>query len=249
MMQKIIENCTDHDLKDAKFSKSNNFVCTSCAMVKLILQPSPMKIHVEPLRFFERIQGDICGPIQPLCGTFRYFIFFIDAYTRWSYVCLLSTRNYAFAKFMTQVIRLKANYPKYRIKSIRMDNATKFSSRVFNYYYMAQGIEVQHSVPYVHTQNGLIEFLIKRIKVIARPLLQGCNLPTSCWSHAVLHAPDLVQLRPTAYHTTSPLQLVRGDQPSIPHLWKFGCVVYTSISSPKQNFMGPHRRMGIYMEF
>jgi hypothetical protein len=30
-------------------------------------------------------------------------------------MCLLSTRNHAFAKFMTQVIRLKVNYPEYRI--------------------------------------------------------------------------------------------------------------------------------------
>jgi hypothetical protein len=29
---------------------------------------------------------------------------------------------------MTQVIRLQMNYPGYRIKSIRMDNAAEFSS-------------------------------------------------------------------------------------------------------------------------
>jgi hypothetical protein len=83
---------------------------------------------------------------------------------------------------------------------------------------MAQGIEIQHSVSHVHTQNGLAESLIKRIKLIARSLLQGCNLPTSCWGHVVLHTSDLVQLRSTSYHITSPLQLVRGDQPSISHL-------------------------------
>jgi hypothetical protein len=134
---------------------------------------------------------------------------------------------------MMQVFRLKANYPEYRIKSIRMDNAAEFLSQVFNDYCMAQEIKVHHSISYVHTQNGLTESLIKRIMLIARPLLQGCNLPTSCWGHAILHATDLVQLYPTAYHTTSPLQLVRGDPYSISHLWKFGCVVYTPISSPK----------------
>jgi hypothetical protein len=97
-------------------------------MEKLILRPSPLKIHTEPLRFFEYIQGDICGPIQPLCGPFRYFVVLIDASTRWSHVCLLSTRNHAFVKFMMQVISLKVNYPEYRIKSIRMDNAAEFSS-------------------------------------------------------------------------------------------------------------------------
>jgi hypothetical protein len=93
-----------------------------------------------------------------------------------------------------------------------MNKATEFSSQAFNDYCMTQGIEVQHSVPYIHTQNNLTESLVKRIKLISRPLLQGCNLPTSC------HAADLVQLRPTAYHTTSPLQLVCRDEPSIFHL-------------------------------
>jgi hypothetical protein len=77
---------------------------------------------------------------------------------------------------MTQVIRLKVNYLEHRLQYIRLDNAVEFSSWVFNDYYMAQGIEVQHSVPHVHTQNGLVESLIKRIKLIARPLLHNCNL-------------------------------------------------------------------------
>ena len=46
-----------------------------------------------------------------------------------------------------------------------------FSQRLFNDYCMALEIQVQHSVPYVHTQNGLAESLIKRIKLIARLLL------------------------------------------------------------------------------
>jgi hypothetical protein len=99
-MQKIIGNRTGHDLKDVKIPKSNDFVCTSCAMGKLILQPSSLKIHAEPLRFLERIQRDICGPIQPLSGPFRYFMFLIDASTRWSHVCLLFTCNHDFAKFI-----------------------------------------------------------------------------------------------------------------------------------------------------
>ena len=135
-----------------------------------------------------------------------------------SRVCLLSTRNHAFAKLIAQVIRLRANYPEHQIKSIRMDNAAEFSSKAFNDYCMALGIQVQHSVPYVHTQNSLAESLIKRVKLIARPLLQNCNLPTSCWGHAVIHTADLLQLRPTAYHIASPLQLVRGNPPSISHL-------------------------------
>jgi hypothetical protein len=135
MMRKITENCIGHDLKNTKFLKSNDFMYTSCAMEKVILRPSPLKIHAELLKFLEHIQGDICDPIQQLCGPFRYFMVLVDASTSWSHVCLLSTRNHTFAKFMTQVIRLKANYHAYRIKSIHMDNAIEFLSRAFNDYY------------------------------------------------------------------------------------------------------------------
>ena len=101
-------------------------------------------------------------------------------------MCLLSTRNHAFAKIIARVIRLRAHHTEYQIQSIRMDNAAEFSSNAFNDYCMALGIQVQHSVPYVHTQNGLVESLIKRIKLIARPLLQNCNIPTSCWGSCSL---------------------------------------------------------------
>jgi hypothetical protein len=114
---------------------------------------------------------------------------------------------------------------------------------------MAQGIEVQHSVLYVHTQNGLIESLIKRIKLITRPLLHNCNLSITYWRHAVWHVVDLIQLRPTAYHSVFPLYLVRGNPPSIFHLRKFGCAVYASISPPQRITMGPHRKIGIYVGY
>jgi hypothetical protein len=72
----------------------------------------------------------------------------------WSHVCLLSIQNHAFAKFITQVIRLKSNFPEHWIHYIRLDNDVEFSSRTFNNYCMSQGIQVQHSVTYVHSQNG-----------------------------------------------------------------------------------------------
>jgi len=59
-----------------------------------------------------------------------------------------------------------------------MDNAAEFSFHAFNDYCLAMRIHVQYSIPYVHTQNGLAESLIKRIKLIARPILINCKLPT-----------------------------------------------------------------------
>jgi hypothetical protein len=56
--------------------------------------------------------NDICGSIHPLTGLFRYFMVLIDAPTRWSHVYLLYIRNHAFARFIAQIIKLRAYYPK-----------------------------------------------------------------------------------------------------------------------------------------
>ena len=66
----------------------------------------------------------------------------------------------------------------------------EFSSWAFKTYSMALRTEVLHSIPYIHTHNGLAESLNKRTKLVARPLSMKCSLPTSRWSHTVLHTAD-----------------------------------------------------------
>ncbi|KAL0346573.1 UNVERIFIED_CONTAM: Retrovirus-related Pol polyprotein from transposon TNT 1-94 [Sesamum calycinum] len=101
----------------------------------------------------------------------------------------------------------------------------------------------------MYTQNGLAESLIKRLQLIARPLLMRSKLPSSAWGHAILHAESLIRFRPTAYHKFSPLQLVSGREPNISHLKVFGCAVYVPIPPPQRTKMGPQRRLGIYVGF
>jgi hypothetical protein len=173
----------------------------------------------------------------------------IDASTRWSHVCLLSTRNQAFARLLAQLIRIRAHFPDYPVKKIRLDNAAEFSSQVFNEYCMSIGIDIEHPVAHVHTQNGLAESFIKRIQLIARPLLMRCKLPISTWGHAILHAASLICIRPTSYHDSSPLKLVFGREPNISHLRIFGCAVYVPISPPQRTKMGPQRRLGLYVGY
>ncbi|GJZ86555.1 disease resistance CC-NBS-LRR class family protein [Tanacetum coccineum] len=191
--------------------------CTSCSLGKLIARPSPLKVEKESLVFLERIQGDIYGPIHPPCGPFRYFMVLIDASSRWSHISLLSTRNVAFAKFLAQIIKLRAHFSDYTVKRVRLGNAGEFTSQAFNDYCMSVGIVVEHQVAHVHTQNGLAESLIKRMQLIARPLIMRTKLPVSVWGHAILHAASLLRMRP----------------------------IYVSIAPPQRKKIGPQRRLGI----
>ena len=173
----------------------------------------------------------------------------IDASTRWSHVCLISPRNVAFARLLAQMIKLRAQFPDYPIKTIRIDNAGEFISQTLNDYCMSIGINIKHLVAHVHTQNGLAESLIKRLQLIARPLLMKTKLPASTWGHAVMHVASLIRIRPTSCHEYSPSQLVLGKQPNISHLRVFGCAVHIPIAPPQCTKMDPQRRLGIYVSF
>ena len=59
---------------------------------------------------------------------FSYLLGLIDVSTQWSHVSLPATRNVVFAKLLTQMTRLRAQFPDYLIKTIRLDNAGEFTS-------------------------------------------------------------------------------------------------------------------------
>ena len=90
----------------------------------------------------------------------------IDASTKWSHVCLVSTRNVVFARLFAQMTKLRAQFSDYPIKTIRLDNSGEFTSQNLNDYCMLIGINIEHHIVHVHTQNGLTESLIKRLQLI-----------------------------------------------------------------------------------
>ncbi|XP_074337210.1 uncharacterized protein LOC141674400 [Apium graveolens] len=119
----------------------------------------------------------------------------------------------------------------------------EFTSTTFVDYCMSVGIPVEHPVPHVHTQNGLAKSFSKRLQLIARPLLLKAKLPTSIWGHTVLHAANIIRIRPTFYNQHSPLQQVLVQVPNISHFKIFGSAVYVSIAPPQRSKMGAQRRI------
>ncbi|KAL6575046.1 hypothetical protein OROMI_012331 [Orobanche minor] len=88
----------------------------------------------------------------------------VDVSTCWSHVALLSTKNAAFAKLLARVICLRAHHPDHHVRSIRLGNAGEFTSKVLDEYCISIGGDEKHPIPHEHTQNGLVEATIERIR-------------------------------------------------------------------------------------
>ena len=78
IMRKSIENSRGCTLNCPNILQSKEFSCAVCSQEKLLIKPSTVKVGIESPAFLERIQGDICGPIQPACGPFKYYMVLID---------------------------------------------------------------------------------------------------------------------------------------------------------------------------
>ena len=130
-----------------------------------------MKVAIESPVFLEKIQGEICVPIQPTCGSFRYFMVLVDTSVRWSHVRLIMHSQYCICKIFYSIDTIKGTIPEQYNKDNRLDNAGKFISQSFNDYYISIGINVEYLITHTHTQNGPAESFIKRFELIARPLL------------------------------------------------------------------------------
>ena len=75
--------------------------------------------------------------------------------------------NIVFSRLLAQIIKSWAQFLDYPIKSIRLDNASEFTSQTFTDYCISVGINIEHLVAHTYTQNGLAESLIKRLQLIA----------------------------------------------------------------------------------
>lgn len=100
-------------------------------MGKMINMPSTWKLPIELPPPLHRLQGDICGPINPPSYQFRYFVVLVDASGSHFDVSLLTTRNMLFPKLLAILIRYKNHFHDNLVKYMRMDNAWEFRSHVF----------------------------------------------------------------------------------------------------------------------
>ena len=145
MFRRMIPVLTGHEVCLSDANKLG--VCEACAKGKLILKPSHWKLPQELPPPLHRLQGDICGPIAPESGPFRYFLVLVDAAGVHFEVSLLSTQNIVFSKILASLIKFRAHYPEYPVKFLRIDNAQEFKSYAFEDYCQATGISLTYSVP------------------------------------------------------------------------------------------------------
>ena len=210
--------------------------CEGCLMGKQNRLPFPKKSQSKSSKPLDIIHSDVCGPIKvPSIGGSKYFITFIDDYTKYFTVYMMKHKDEALQKFI-EFSNLVKNLFGYGIKKIRSDNGGEYINYKFDNFLKQCGIIRERTVPYSPQQNGVSERANRTLMESVRSLLHFAGLPKEFWAEALSTAVYLKNRSPTScFKNETPYERWFGYKPDVSHLKTFGCVAYAHIPAEKRS--------------
>ena len=163
-------------------------VCEECVLSKHERASIQKKAEFWAKQPLELILTDICGTITPksFSGK-RYFIFFIDDYSRKSWAYFLKGKSEAFKVFKKFKVMLEKEIGRH-IKAVRSDRGGEYTLMAFMEYCEKQGIRRFQIASYTPQQNGVAERKNRTILSMVRSMLKSKRMPKKFWAEAVVRS-------------------------------------------------------------
>ncbi|KAG8503616.1 hypothetical protein CXB51_001792 [Gossypium anomalum] len=225
-------------------------LCEVCQMGKQARLPFPANTTWRASSKLELVHSDVWGPMrtESLNGN-RYFILFIDDCTRYCWIYFLKHKSEVVQVFM----KFKAVVEKEtdcKIKTIRSDNGTEYTSAQFQA--LRKDADIKHQLTNVYTpqQNGVSERKNRSLMDMARCFLFQKNLPKTMWAEVVNTAVYIQNRLPTkALEHKTPFEAWFGFKPSLVHLKVFGCLCYSHVPAVKRDELSKRSLPGILVGY
>ena len=196
------------------------------------------------------IHTDVAGPHKtPSLNGSRYFLIFIDDYSRMCWIYFLKFKSEIAGEFwkFKQWIETQSGH---KIQALRSDNGKEYTSNQFNLFCEEAGIVHQLTAPYTPQQNGVSERKNRTIMEMARCLMFKKNLPREYWAETAHTAVFLLNRLPTkAVAEKTPYEAWYGFKPSLKNLKVFGCLCFVYVPQIKRDKLDKRAKAGILVGY
>lgn len=197
--------------------------CTSCQLNKSHKLPF-YNSSLCSNYFLEVIFSDVwTSPILSYDG-FKYYVVFVDHFTRYSWTYPLKRKSdvqHTFIKFRSLV----ENYFKTKIKIFYSDNGGEFIA--LQNFLSQNGISHFTSPPHTPEHNGISERKHRHIVETGLALLTHSGMPLEFWPHALLTAVYLINRLPIpTLQNQSPFSIIFKQNEDYAKLKSFGCLCF-----------------------
>ncbi|RVX00946.1 Retrovirus-related Pol polyprotein from transposon TNT 1-94 [Vitis vinifera] len=199
----------------------------------------------------EIIHTDICSLDMDSHGQ-KYFISFIDDFSRYMYLYILHNKNEALEAFKVFKAEVEKQYDK-QIKIVRSDRGGEYYGRYledgqspgpFAKFLQEHGIVTQYTMLGSPDQNGVAERRNQTLLDMVRSMLSNSKLPKFLWTGAFKTAVYILNRVPTKVVLKTPFELLKGWKPSLRHMRVWGCSSEVRIYNPQEKKLNPRTISG-----
>lgn len=208
--------------------------CTVCIKGKQSRLPfKPSKSRAT--RVLELVHSDVCGPMpDDSFGGSRYFVQFLDDFSRKVFPYPIANKSCVFEKFM-EFKAMAENETGQKIKVFRTDNGGEYCDGKFEKFLRENGIRHELTAPYTPEQNGMAERMNRTLVEKARCMLIDANLSKRHWGEAICAAAYIINRSPCSGSIDkTPEEIWSGRRPNVGNIRVFGCKAMMHIVKQKR---------------
>lgn len=214
-------------------------LCEGCLVAKQSRNSFNSYLPMRAADLLGVIHSYVCGSFEvPSLGGNKYFMSFIDEFSRMMWLYLIKTKGEAFEIFQQFKVMAEKQSGKF-IKVLRTDGGREYVSNVFEEFCIKHGIQHEVTAPYTLQHNGLAERRNRTVLNMVRSMLKEKRLPHSFWGEAATTSIYILNRCPTKrLKDQVPEEVWLGKKPTVKHLRIFGSLSYIHIPDEKRRKLG-----------
>ena len=212
----------------------NDLKCVVCCEGKQSRKPF-VSNEKTARSLLELVHTDVCGPITPRSiGGARYFIIFIDDYSKKVFVYVMKSKSEAVSKFIN-FKNFVENQTGSSLKILRSDGGKEYDNNNMNKFCADNGIKYEKTAPYSPQQNGVAERTNRTIIEKVRCMLFDTHMSKGFWAEAVFSAVQIINVLPnSSIENKIPNELWYGKKCDVSNFKVFGAKAMVMIPYEKR---------------
>jgi histone deacetylase 1/2 len=204
----------------------NKLVCDACQQGKSHQLPYPVSSSVSKYPL-ELVFSNVWGHVPESVGRKKYYVSFIDDFSKFTWIYLLKFKSEVFQKFHEFQALVERLFDR-KILAMQTDWGGEYHK--LNSFFNKAGIAHHVSCPHAHQRNGSAERKHRHIVEVGLSLLAHASMPLKFWDEAFLSAAYLINRVPSkTIGNRTPLEVLFGQKPDYTSMRIFGCACWPNL--------------------
>lgn len=222
--------------------------CVACKKGRMVRRRFGSRMKYKATRVLEVIHSDVCQLSHPSRDGHKYFVSFIDDYSKHSVVYQIKRKSEVFESFVHFVKQAERETGE-RIVDLRSDNGGEYVSHRMQEWCQARGIKQTMGPPHTPQLNGVAERYNRTLLDRLKPSLEHSTLHREFWSDAFSYAVWTTNRSPTRTNLgfKTPHEVYSGRLASMKNAHVFGAKGFYLVPSANRSKLESNSRPCIFL--